>query len=74
MKIKIATLTFGLTLFFSLPLFAACGRCYVAQTPCINPCPFDTVCECTDPGVKHLDYGCLDRCTFCEAFGNVGAR
>lgn|GEM_PF-4706681 len=29
-------------------------------------------CDCTDNGWRYND--CIDKCTFCEAFGNIGAR
>ena len=49
-------------------LWAQCGEVVGCQPVC---CEVVSMCECTDPGWKWNN--CIDPCTYCKAFGNVGA-
>lgn len=50
-----------------------CGNTFLYNDSCLSACcDFDTPCQCTDPGANWND--CLNRCDYCEAFGNVGGR
>lgn len=53
----------GISSFFATidPAPVGCG----SRSPDLN-------CDCTDPGMYYND--CISRSTYCEAFGNVGAR
>lgn len=53
----------GISSFFATidPAPVGCG----SRNPDLN-------CDCTDPGMYYND--CISRSTYCEAFGNIGAR
>ncbi|MBX3708654.1 MAG: hypothetical protein KIT56_05555 [Gammaproteobacteria bacterium] len=45
----------------------SCGTAYCS--------PYESNCQCTDPGCNHpQDTNCISRGYCCEAFGNIGAR
>lgn len=51
--------------------FGDCGACSM-RPACGTRCIYDTPCQCADLGVHYNP--CIDRCTYCEVFGNIGAR
>lgn len=74
MKISILVFLSSLMILVSSVLYAGCGDCGKSNS-CqvgLSCCPYDNVCECTDPGVGHNP--CMGVCEYCEAFGNVGRR
>lgn len=72
MKHQLAFLMALIGIFVSAYAIAGCSSCGSSEMSC-NTCPYDTVCQCTDPGVNQGN-DCLSRCRYCEAFGNIGAR
>lgn len=48
-----------------------CGACGM-RPACGSRCVYDTYCQCADIGVYYNP--CIDRCTYCKVFGNIGAR
>jgi hypothetical protein len=51
---------------------ASCGSCG-QSVACESSSPYNTDCQCTDPGVIRNN-PCMSRDKYCEVFGNVGAR